>query len=599
MQKLKEKDQKTLLELYNKWTSLDEIDLGQTQAEIEDINTQLQNISSEFNQLSDQRQDINAKYNEIKETMRQVVEQSQTTKATIDDRIGKIRLYTKSFIELQKETEQVKNEIEDVKALLVRFATVLYRLNNEYYDKNMEIDQVKLLVKSENIANTLSSEELIKILTFRFDQLIALMQDKQTELTKRQETVDSFRVKYRDEISQLRDEVELLNQQRTYLLEFLNLYRQDKLKLNGELWILAEDKEELLQTLRQKMQESYQWSSNPTTTKQLNQLVDHKDIEWPNYLSRPVLPIYQIIGSYNDEHYRDYYWPDNLGIDISAAQFTPVYSPWPWIVHQVQNRDWISLNWIIITHPWWYTSLITSLNKIIVKEWETVHRWQLIGSSGWEPGTRGAGFASPGPKVHFEVYKNGKSINPLSVLDLSVIQNRNAVPIEFEIKYLTDRASRQIDLSDVKIMPGTTLNERRAQYLNQYGYGEFARLALWQDAAAEQAIDIDLGICIATAESSMWRNLSSAWNVGNVGNNDRGDRIDLWSALEWASLIFYALNNEYLWRRHTIYKLSWYGNKVWPIYASSEINWQRNVMKCLTSIKGYRVPEEYPFRLMK
>lgn len=600
MQKLKERDQEALLELYNKSSSLDDVDLNNTQSQIDDITLQLTNISDEFTKISDQRQDINAKYDEIKATMQQVVDQATQTKATITDRVAKIKLYTRSYVELQKEADSLKVELEDVKGMMIRFATVLFRLNNEYYDDNNEIDEIKLLVKSDNIANTLSSEELITILTFRFDQLIQLMQDKQVELHKRQKQVDSFRVKYRDEVSKMNDEVELLSQQRQYLLEFLNLYRQDKIKLNDQLGTLSEDKDALLQDLRARISQANEASlNNGNFEAKIKQSIDHVALDDINYLSWPVLPVYQIVGSFNDVAYRDYYGPDNLGIDISAAQFTPVYSPGPGVVYQVQNKDGVSLNWALLVHPGGYISLITSLNKIIVSEWQIIQRWQLIGSSGGEPGTRGAGFASPWPKVHFEVFKNWQAINPLSVLDLSVVQNRNAIPLEYEIKYLTDKASRKIDLSEVKIMEGNTLNDRRQEYLDTYGFWPFASLTLWQDAAAGHAVDLDMGICIATAESSMWRNLSSAWNVGNVGNNDRWDRLDLWSALEWASLIFYALNNEHLGRWHTIYELSWYGNKVGPIYASSEINWQTNVMKCLTAIKGYRVPEEYPIRLMK
>jgi hypothetical protein len=32
------------------------------------------------------------------------------------------------------------------------------------------------------------------------------------------------------------------------------------------------------------------------------------------------------------------------------------------------------------------------------------------------------------------------------------------------------------------------------------------------------------------------------------------------------------------------------------IYASSPINRQTNVLKCLSQIKGYYIPEDFPFR---
>jgi hypothetical protein len=104
-------------------------------------------------------------------------------------------------------------------------------------------------------------------------------------------------------------------------------------------------------------------------------------------------------------------------------------------------------------------------------------------------------------------------------------------------------------------------------------------------------------ICIAFAESTLGRYLSTAGNIGNVGNNDRGDRVPFYSAYQGARAIPLTLNNVYLGDYHTINQLSRYGNKDGKIYASSPINRQTNVLKCLSQIKGYYIPEDFPFRI--
>jgi hypothetical protein len=109
-------------------------------------------------------------------------------------------------------------------------------------------------------------------------------------------------------------------------------------------------------------------------------------------------------------------------------------------------------------------------------------------------------------------------------------------------------------------------------------------------------VDRDVVICIAFAESTLGRYLSTAGNIGNVGNNDRGDRVPFTSAYVGARAIPVTLNNAYLGEYHTIKQLSRYGNKDGKIYASSPINWQTNVLKCLSQIKGYYIPEDFPFR---
>ena len=59
-------------------------------------------------------------------------------------------------------------------------------------------------------------------------------------------------------------------------------------------------------------------------------------------------------------------------------------------------------------------------------------------------------------------------------------------------------------------------------------------------------------ICIAFAESTLGRFLSTNNNIGNVGNNDRGDRIAYSNPYNGARLIPLTLNNQYLGNYHTI-----------------------------------------------
>lgn len=58
-----------------------------------------------------------------------------------------------------------------------------------------------------------------------------------------------------------------------------------------------------------------------------------------------------------------------------------------------------------------------------------------------------------------------------------------------------------------------------------------------------------------------------------------------------------TLNNKYLGDYQRISDLSRWGNKTGAIYASSPKNWQENVVRCLSSLKGRFVEDGYLFRM--
>ncbi len=244
-----------------------------------------------------------------------------------------------------------------------------------------------------------------------------------------------------------------------------------------------------------------------------------------------------------------------------------------------------------------YISTYAYLSKIYVQQGDYVKRGQVIAQSWWEPWTQWAGFISKGANLTFSLYKDGVAIDPLTVLDLSVVQDREKVlPEEYRLKYFNDQIIRTIDVTNVSLLKGRTVDERAQTFLNSYAVGTYRNLSFWDEVVKGTNIDRDMVICIAFAESTLGRFLSTDNNIGNVWNNDRWDRIAYANPYNGARLIPLTLNNQYLGNYHTIKQLSRYGNDEWKIYASSPINWQSNVQKCLSKIKWFYIPEDYPFR---
>lgn len=90
-------------------------------------------------------------------------------------------------------------------------------------------------------------------------------------------------------------------------------------------------------------------------------------------------------------------------------------------------------------------------------------------------------------------------------------------------------------------------------------------------------------------------------NIWNVGNNDRWDRVCYDSFEEWLEKIAQTLNNSLLWTTQTLGCLSRAGSCKWRedrgyIYASSDGNWERNMLNVLNTIYREELWEINPER---
>jgi murein DD-endopeptidase MepM/ murein hydrolase activator NlpD len=96
------------------------------------------------------------------------------------------------------------------------------------------------------------------------------------------------------------------------------------------------------------------------------------------------------------------------GLDISGDKGDPVFAA---AAGTVQSAGWSGDygNLVVITHEFGLVTRYAHLSKISVKPGSAVSRGQVIG----QVGSTGR---STGPHLHYEVWANGKPINPLALL---------------------------------------------------------------------------------------------------------------------------------------------------------------------------------------
>ena len=569
---------------------------------VEKLQTDIETITEELFKLDEEQKaknpELTTSYRQARSEIVRVIASINWANEKLSLSLGKLTQYQKKMKDFLKQLRDAQVSEKKAREYLDDYMTLLYKTQLKIYDQDWDdIDDIRLFVNSDNFNETFIWNDLLSAMTVQLWELIDKSSQEKEKKTKLLTKLWKLKLAAQESIETYRKEIDRLEQKKQYLISFINLYREKSdAKFESILTSKSDVNKMVLSFIDDIVNKNYRTNDNiPENIKKMLDAPDSSDddaapIAWPIY------PIENITHYFNDANFEKENWFKHQAIQIEATQWTPVYAARDGVVYYVYNSiDWIS--WILIVHKEGYVTLYEYLNQIIVKDWDTVQRGQIIWYSGWEPGTMWAWFASEWENLTFGVYKDWVAIDPLSILDLSVVTDReNTLPEDYRLKYLNDQLIRPIDVSDLKIMEWNTVDERAQRLLNGYGVWVYKDLDFWNSVVEWTNIDRDVVICIWVAESTLWKHLTTSNNIWNVGNNDRWDRVAYNTPYAWARLIATTLNNQYLWWYHTINQLSRYGNSDWKIYASSPINWQRNVMKCLSKIKWYTVPEDFPFR---
>ena len=130
--------------------------------------------------------------------------------------------------------------------------------------------------------------------------------------------------------------------------------------------------------------------------------IDLPRIVWADYLAYKNSPryrsIYSVMWWWTYYNWWDFWFWSHQGVDITSTQWTPIFSMWDGeIVEAEEKWDW--WNTIVIKHIIWWTtlwSIYAHLDEILVKVWDQIKEWSLIGKM-WKTGN------TTGIHVHFQI----------------------------------------------------------------------------------------------------------------------------------------------------------------------------------------------------
>ncbi len=611
-------------------------------SEIFDISKKVDIYESIGNKVEKDREDGMSKNEILLNKITSLKESIRQLDTDISNTLIKVGNINKNVIQTKKEIKENEIIISDLKVkivenreILLEYLIYLYKKWNTIYD-DTEVDNIKsILLNDENISDLINDLYYKWIIQIAWKKMldnhrknIADLYLTKVKLEKQEKDLKYLRKMWIIEKKILNDKkifkeriLKLSKWQQSYYSEYVS----NKLKVEKKLQLKAFKEKVKFNSIRNKILKKYNCkfvdiSKNTVESRALswkcldiNKMIysesklEKTKIDGFNFFDWPVNPINWISRYFHDPQYKKEFNSEHEAIDIVVNQWTSIKAPADWYVVFIKEPKTEDYAYVALKHYDWYMTIYGHVSDILVEEFDYVKKWDIFAQTWWEFGTFWAWYLSSWPHLHFEVFKDKEYVDPFTVLDLSYMKYTK-IPSKYKFKYYTDYKERKwyefknrSDNSRVFKLEWSNEIERQKYLINKYAIGTFRNWQMWIDESLDANIDPSFVMCIALAETTLWKYLKTPYNIWNVWNTDSWATKTFPNARSWLYWMVKTLNNRYLGQYNEIRLLSRYWNKdpKKPIYASSPDNWHNNIIKCMSHLKWTYVPDNYNFRIMK
>jgi murein DD-endopeptidase MepM/ murein hydrolase activator NlpD len=421
------------------------------------LNDELNISKAEYYQITTNIRETRNKINSLKEDMSKLQNQLTYFDDQIETTTEKLITVIKQLVRTENEIKILYEEIdvkqtalEYQKQLLKDYIQKLYVYGDTYFDysENGEVDAFKLLLADSDTGDVLKEMKYLGILKETGDRLVENLDGIVTDLGNARQDLEKKRVS----LAKLESEIQT---QKNYLSV------QKAAKEN--MLALTKNQDEIYRSLlQQSMQQQEESIAEMRTFKESIAFIEQKmkeegaafDIsKYEDFVGKkfmtlyefqktpassegfiwPVLPNTGLSAYFHDESYRGYFGVQHNAVDIRTPQGTPVAAAADGVVYKVKDNDY-GYSYIIVIH---HDNLMTTyghISNMMATEGQVVKAGDIIGLSGGMPGTKGAGYMTTGPHLHFEVMKDGSYVDPLRFLPLEILTEENVknLPSEYQ-----------------------------------------------------------------------------------------------------------------------------------------------------------------------
>jgi len=356
------------------------------------------------------------KYEDQENEYKKMIRKNQSSQATLKSQmavltsgISKTETQIKSTqIDIDKTNLEIKkvsleigraeNEINQKK----EYMASLLRLIAQSDDKS----QLEIILTNSSISEFLDQIEYVKNLNSNLNEILSEVKKVKQELEEQNKSLESKKEQLKELRKKLEEQKAAIVDQRVnkkYILdktkqserEYQNLLSKAKAEQSAaNASIVAAE-----QAIRAKLLEK-----NGKSALTFND----KGFVWP--VTKNFITAY-----FHDPDYPYKHIFQHPAIDIRAGQGSVVRAAASGYVAKAKNNGY-GYSYIMIVHGGGLSTVYGHVSRIDVKVDQFVAQGQVIGASGGTPGTKGAGYLTTGPHMHFETRLNGIPVNPLNYL---------------------------------------------------------------------------------------------------------------------------------------------------------------------------------------
>lgn len=361
----------------------------------------------------------------LKDQIALLDEQYQATRKLIQDTEKQMLVKTKETELMEKQKAVYEKESEQQKKVLLDLGKMIYDRQSPYFDiqnDTVSISNTKLLLASTSIADVKN----------RQDYLIRISDITKRTLVQNESNLEKL-VLTKNLIAERSDQLKILNTKLRIQKEMLITQKQAR----DMLLNFTKGSEEAYQDILKEAQKEQQEVVNEVKAyqSQLRSIQELLDVTNPDHKTAlsifewPIDPSQGISAFFHDPGYQERFGIPHNAIDIRTPEGTEIHAPADGYVYKVHDGG-MGYSYLILAHRSNMMTVYGHLLEFRVKEGDIVQEGQVVGLSGGTPGTKGAGLLTTGAHLHFEVFKEGEHVDPLSVLNLGILPI-NSIPKEY------------------------------------------------------------------------------------------------------------------------------------------------------------------------